>query len=149
MELVVMGWFILTLTDSPFLVGAIAAARMSLNVMALFAGALADRIPRHRILSTVEFMLSASSAVMLLLVFSGRLETWHIFVIAVVGGMMGVFQMPSSKALVADTLPEDRLGNGAAFNTLGRTIAMLIGPLVGGLLFKSFGPKGSYMAVAS
>ena len=65
MELVVMGWFILTLTDSPFLVGAIAAARMSLNVMALFAGALADRIPRHRILSTVEFMLSASSAVRL------------------------------------------------------------------------------------
>ena len=149
MELVVMGWFILTLTDSPFLVGAIAAARMSLNVMALFAGALADRIPRHRILSTVEFMLSATSAEMLLLVFSGRLETWHIFVIAVVGGMMGVFQMPSSQALVADTLPEDRLGNGAAFNTLGRTIAMLVGPLVGGILFKSFGPKGSYMAVAS
>ena len=42
MEMVVLGWFVLTLTDSPFLVGAISAARMSLNIMALFAGAVAD-----------------------------------------------------------------------------------------------------------
>ena len=57
--------------------------------------------------------------------------------------------MPSSQALVADTLPEDRIANGAAFNTLGRNIAMLIGPLVGGVLFKGFGPEGSFIAIAA
>ncbi|HCP22703.1 MAG TPA: hypothetical protein DIT90_01105, partial [Dehalococcoidia bacterium] len=55
MEAVVLGWFVLTLTDSPFLVGAISAARMALNVLALFAGAVADRVPRHRLLAGVEF----------------------------------------------------------------------------------------------
>ena len=57
--------------------------------------------------------------------------------------------MPAAQSLVADTLPEDRIGNGAAFNTLGRNIAMLIGPLVGGFLFKSFGPQGAFIAIAS
>ena len=147
MEMVVLGWYILTLTDSPFLVGAISAARMSLNIMALFAGAIADRVPRHRILATVEFIMAAFAVVMLALILSGRLETWHIFVLAVAMGLMGVFQMPSAQSLVADTLPPDRIGNGAALNTLGRTIAMLIGPLGGGILFHSFGARGAYTAI--
>ena len=57
MEALVLGWFILTLTDSPFLVGAISAARMALNIMALFAGVIADRVPRHKILAAVEFLI--------------------------------------------------------------------------------------------
>ena len=149
MEAVVLGWFILTLTDSPFLVGAISAARMSLNILALFAGAVADRAPRHKILASVNFMMAAFAAVMLILILSGRLETWHIFMIAVIAGMVRVFQMPSAQSLVADTLPQDRIANGAAFNTLGRNIAMLIGPLAGGILFKSFGPKGAFTAIAA
>ena len=47
MEAAVLGWYVLTETDSPFLVGSISAARMSLNLMALFAGAIVDRLPRH------------------------------------------------------------------------------------------------------
>lgn len=149
MEAVVLGWFILTLTDSPFLVGVISAARMSLNIMALFAGAVADRVPRHQILAVVEFLMAAFAVLMLVLILSGRLETWHIFAVAVVAGMVRVFQMPAAQSLVADTLPQDRIGNGAAFNNLGRNIAMLIGPLVGGILFNSFGAKGAYVAIAT
>jgi len=148
MEAVVLGWFILTLTDSPFLVGAISAARMSLNILALFAGAVADRVPRHRILAAVEFIMAAFAGAMILLIISGLLETWHIFLMAVIAGMVRVFQMPAAQSLVADTLPQDRIANGAAFNTLGRNIAMLIGPLVGGILFNSFGPKGAFTAIA-
>ncbi len=149
MEAVVLAWFILTLTDSPFLVGAISAARMSLNIMALFAGAIADRVPRHKILAIVEFLMAGFAAVMFVLIVSGRLEMWHIFTIAVIAGMVRVFQMPAAQALVADTLPQDRIANGAAFNNLGRNIAMLIGPLVGGILFHNFGPKGAFTAIAA
>jgi len=149
MEMVVIGWFVLTLTDSPFLVGAISAARMSLNILALFAGAVADRVPKQRVLATVEFLMAAFAGIMILLIMIGFLETWHIFFLAITAGMVRVFEMPSSQALVADTLPEDRIANGAAFNTLGRNIAMLIGPLVGGVLFKGFGPEGSFIAIAA
>ena len=149
MEAVVLGWYILTLTDSPFLVGLISATRMSLNILALFAGAIADRVPRQRLLATVEFVMAFLGVMMLLLILSGRLEVWHIFVIAMFAGMVRVFLMPSSQSMVADILPRDRIGNGAAISTVGMNLAMLIGPLVGGLLFNSFGPKGAYMAIAS
>ena len=149
MEAVVLGWFILTLTDSPFLVGAISAARMALNIMALFAGAIADRVPRHKLLAAVEFFMAGFAGIMLALILSGRLETWHIFAIAVIAGMVRVFQMPAAQAMVADTLPQERINNGAAFNNLGRNIAILIGPLVGGVLFHSYGAKGAFIAIAA
>lgn len=149
MEAVALGWFILTLTDSPFLVGLISAARMSLNIFALFAGAISDRLPRHRLLAAVEFTMAFLGLVMLLLIISGLLEVWHIFLIATVAGMVRVFQMPTAQSLIADTLPPDRIGNGVAFNVVGMNIAMLVGPLVGGVLFKSFGPEGAFTAIAT
>ena len=149
MEMLVMGWFVLTMTDSPFLVGAISAARMSLNLLALFAGAVADRVPNQRGVATEEFLMAGFAALMIILILSGLLETWHIFLLTMTAGMVRVFEMPSSQALVAETLPQDRISNGAAFNTLGRNIAMLIGPLVGGILFKGFGPGVAFGAIAA
>ena len=149
MEVLVMGWFVLTMTDSPFLVGVVSAARMSLNLLALLAGAVADRVPKQRVLATVEFLMAGFAALMILLILTGLLETWHIFLLTMTAGMVRVFEMPSSEALVADTLPQDRIANGAAFNTLGRNIALLIGPLVGGVLFKGFGPGVAFGAIAA
>ena len=149
MESAVLGWFVLTLTDSPFLVGAIAAARMALNFLALFAGAIADRLPRNVLLTTVEFAMGAMGILMLTLILTGWLEVWHIFAITMFMGMIRLFQMPTAQSLIADTLPAERVGNGAAFNTVAMNIAMLTGPVVGGLLFKAYGPQGSYIAIAS
>jgi predicted MFS family arabinose efflux permease len=149
MEAVVLGWLILTLTGSPFLVGLISAARMGLNFLALFAGAIVDRLPRHRVLAVVEFIMASLGLLMLVLIISGRLEVWHIFAITVVAGMVRIFQMPAAQSLVADTLPQERIGNGAAFTTVGMNLAMIIGPLVGGVLYKAFGPKGAYIVIGS
>ncbi len=149
MESAVLGWFVLTLTDSPFLVGSIAAARMALNFLALFAGALADRLPRNILLSTVEFIMGSLGILMLVLILTGLLEVWHIFAITLVMGVVRLCQMPVAQSLVADTLPPERVGHGAAFNTVAMNIAMLCGPVIGGILFKEFGPQGAYIAIAS
>lgn len=149
MEAVVLGWFILDLTGSPFLVGLISAARMGLNFLALFAGAIVDRLPRHRVLAAVEFTMASLGLLMLILITNGLLEVWHIFAITVSAGMVRIFQMPAAQSLVADTLPQERIGNGAAFTTVGMNLAMIAGPLVGGLLFKGFGPWGAYIVIAS
>ena len=148
MEAVVLGWYILAVTESPVLVGLISAARMSLNVFALFAGAVADRVPRNKLLAVVEFTMAFLAILMLGLIVTGILQMWHIFFIAVVTGMVRVFQIPSAQSLVADTLPQDRIPNGAAFNTLGRNIAMVAGPLLGGILYKKTGPQGAFVAIA-
>ena len=148
MESAVLGWFVLTLTDSPFLVGAIAAARMALNFLALFTGAIADRLPRNRLLASVEFIMGAMGALMLALILTDTLEVWHIFAITLVMGVVRLCQMPVAQSLVGDTLPPERLGHGAAFNTVAMNIAMLCGPVIGGYLFKGLGAQGAYTAIA-
>ena len=149
MESAVLGWFVLSLTDSPFLVGSIAAARMALNFLALFAGAIADRLPRNLLLVSVEFIMGLMGILMLALILTGLLEVWHIFAITLFMGVVRLFQMPVAQSLVADTLPRERVNNGAAFNTVAMNIAMLCGPVIGGLLYKGFGPQGAYLAIAS
>ena len=149
MESAVLGWFVLSLTDSPFLVGSIAAARMALNFLALFAGAIADRLPRNLLLMSVEFVMGIMGILMLALILTDLLEVWHIFAITLFMGVVRLFQMPVAQSLVGDTLPRERVNNGAAFNTVAMNIAMLCGPVIGGLLYKGFGPQGAYLAIAS
>ena len=86
METVALGWLVLIRTGSPVLVGLIAKARKALSFLALFSGAIADRVPRHRLVAAVMFTISLLSLAMLTLLQSGRLEVWHIRFDVVAGG---------------------------------------------------------------
>ncbi|HLF05220.1 MAG TPA: MFS transporter, partial [Dehalococcoidia bacterium] len=147
MEVLVLGWYVLTLTDSPFLVGLVAAARNGLNFLALFAGAIADRVNRQSLLTAVEFIMASLGLIMLGLILSGRLEVWHIIVVTLVNGLVRMFQNPSAQSLVADTLAPDRIGNGAALTSMGMNLATIVGPLAGGILFQAYGAEGAYAAI--
>ena len=149
MEQVVLGWYVLTLTDSPFLVGLVGSARMALNFLALFTGAIADRVPRQRLLAAVEFSLAVLGTGMLVLIVTDRLEVWHIYVITLLGGVIRLFQMPAAQSMVADTLSEDRISNGAALTNMGRNLTTVVGPLIGGILFQRLGPEGAFLVVAT
>ncbi len=147
MEVLALGWYVLNLTDSPFLVGLVAAARMALNFLALFAGAIADRVSRQALLTAVEYLMAALTLVMLGLILSGLLEVWHIFALTLVTGLVRMFQTPAAQSLVADTLPRERIANGAALNSMGMNLATVVGPLVGGVLFQAYGVQGAYAAI--
>ena len=148
MEAVALGWLVLIRTDSPFLVGLIASARMALNFLALFSGAIADRVPRHRLVAAVMFAMFLLNLVMFTLLQSGRLETWHIFALVLAGGLIRLFQMPASQSMVADILPAERIPNGAALTTMGMNLNTVVGPLVGGFLFQAVGANGVYAVIA-
>ena len=148
MEALVLAWYILEVTGSPFLVGLIASARMGVNFLALFSGAIADRLPRHRLLAVVELILTGLGISVLLLMLSGILEVWHLFAITLGAGLVRIFQMPSAQALIGDTLPPDKISNGAALSSMAQNLSTILGPFVGGLLYKTWGPEGGYTAVA-
>ncbi len=148
MEALALGWFVLQLTDSPFLVGLIASARMGLNFLALFAGAIVDRLPRHRLLAAIELVMTVLGLLVLALLLTGQLEAWHLFAVTLSAGLVRIFQMPSAQALVGDTLPEDKISNGAALTSMGQNISTILGPLLGGLLYQKYGPAGAYSVIS-
>jgi len=147
MEGLVLSWYVLNLTNSPFLATLVPAARMALNFLALFSGAIADRASRQRVLATVEFAMTTLGLGMLVLIMSGFLEIWHIFAITLVGGLVRIFQMPAAQSLVADTLPDNRVANGTALTIMGRNLSTILGPLIGGVFFQIGGPSGAYTVI--
>jgi len=148
METVVAAWFVLTLTDSPFLVGLAGSARLAANILALFAGAIADRLPRHLLLAAVGFIMSSLGLLMLVLLLTGLLEVWHIFAITFASGLARIFQMPSGQSMAADSVTEGRISNAVALINSGMNLNLIVGPLIGGVLFQAFGPEGAYATIA-
>ena len=149
METVVVVWYVLNLTDSPFLVGLTSAARLGFNFLALFAGATADIVPRRTLMIIVQAVLASLALLMLTLIVSGLIEVWHIFVVTLGAGLARIFQMPTIQSLAVDSVSTDRIPNAVALINAGSNIALVLGPILGGLLFDYFGPEGAYVLVAS
>ena len=137
MEALILGWYVLEFTGSPFLVGLIASARMGMNFLAMFSGAIADRLPRNRLLVVVELILTGLGVAVLLLLITGFLEVWHLFAIVMSAGLVRIFQMPTAQALIGDTLPSDKISNGAALSSMAQNLSTILGPFIGGILYKT------------
>jgi MFS family permease len=147
-EVLVLGWLVLVTTNSPLYLGLVTAARLGLNPMALFAGAIADRMPRQILLAAVEFVMGGLGLLMLTLILGGYLAVWHIFAITLTGGLARIFQMPAVQSLAADSVTQDKLANGVALTTMGMNLTLIGGPLLGGILFEKVGPAGAYGMIA-
>lgn len=149
METIVVVWYVLNLTDSPFLVGLTATARLGFNFLALFAGATADIVPRRTLMIIVQSVLASLAFLMLILIVTGQIEVWHIFIITLGGGLARIFQMPTAQSLAVDSVVPARIPNAVALISAAMNIALVIGPILGGVLFEAFGPEGAYVLVAS
>jgi MFS family permease len=147
-ETLVLGWFVLELTGSPFLVGLAFGSRIVFNLLAVFAGAIADRVRRQLILSLVGLVLAVLATTMAALIYTGAIQIWQIFAITLLGGLTRTFQMPAAQSLAADAVPRERIANGVALTHMTMDVSNIAGPLLGGLLIAAYGPAGAYALIA-
>ena len=149
METVVVVWYVLNQTDSPLLAGLTATARMGFNFLALFAGATADIVPRKTLLVMAQSAMAILAILMLVLIVTGWIEVWHIFGITMAAGLARIFQRPTAQSLGVDSVDQERIPNGVALLNAATNFALVVGPLLGGVLFDMFGPEGAYAMVAA
>ena len=147
MEAVVLAWYVLTLTDSPLLVGFVTTSRQAATLFGAFTGAIADRLSRRGIVISAQAFMALLAFVMTLLVISGSIETWHIFLATAMTGLARIFDMPARQALVADSVPVENISNAVALNNSGRNLMQIAAPVTGGVLFSVVGPAGSYLVL--
>ncbi len=148
MELLVLGYLVLGLTDSPFQVGLIA---VFLNVprpfFSLFAGLVADRLDRRRVLIGVHATYFVISAVLLVLLIMGAVEPWHVFLAILLQGSARVLDDPSRRTAIFDLAGRERLASAMSLETINNNSGKIAGPLIGGVLIASTGFVGSYAAI--
>jgi MFS family permease len=147
-DLVVVGWLTLELTDSPLMVGIVAAAKMVGYLAAPFMGVVADRMDRRLLLLLAAGANLVASAAMLVLLVSGWLVRWHVIGLALVSGLTWALDNPTRNAFVPDLVDGEDLTNAIALNALAIEITVVVGPALGGLLIPVLGMGGAYGLIA-
>ncbi|MCZ6538226.1 MAG: MFS transporter [Chloroflexi bacterium] len=147
METLILGWYILVATDSPFLVGVLGALRFSGTLTAPMVGVIADRMSRKVMLLLLRTGAGLSAVALLLLAAFDVLEPWHVFVIAGVGGFFRPADNVLRQALIADTVPRDMLMNASGLARTTQDSARIVGALLGAALLSQLGLGWAYVGV--
>jgi MFS family permease len=129
-------WLVLQLTKSAWALGVVGALQfLPVMIFALFGGALADRIPKRRVILFTQSFSLVQAAALWLLIATGTVQLWHIFVLAILLGLTNAIDMPTRQAFVAEMTGREDLPNAIALNSSVFNLARIVGPGLGGLLF--------------
>ena len=105
-------------------------------------GLLADRFDRRKLLAISDCGQAAGTLVMAVLLFTGRLEVWHIYVATVSGAVFNCFRWPAFNAMLPSIAPKQHLMRINGLVSAGEAATMIASPLLAGLLVASIGLAG-------
>ena len=114
-------------------------------LLAPWAGMIADRYPKRRILAITQTSLALSSLALGLLVVSGSAQLWMVYGIALFTGVATAVDNPARQTFVSEMVPRDRLANAVSLNSASFNAGRLIGPGVAGLTIAAFGTGWTLM----
>lgn len=103
------------------------------------AGALVDRFPRRWMMILSDTGAGLSSLVIFILLLSGNLEIWHIYVANFFSSLFNTFQWPAHSAATTMLVPQEHLGRAGGMVQIGEAIAQLLSPAIAGVLFVTAG----------
>lgn len=134
MQTTAQAWLVLELTSSPFALGLVTMLQfLPITVFTLFGGVLADRLPKRKMLMITQSLALLQASLMGLLVITGVIELWHIYVLALMLGTINALDGPVRQAFVVELVGRDQLTNAVALNSSIFNMARIIGPAVAGM----------------
>ncbi len=139
---VAQDWLVLTVltANSARDLGYITALQfLPFLLLAPWAGSLADRFPKRRILLVTQSVLALDSLALGLLVVTGAAQLWHVYALAFLMGVATALDNPARQAFVSEMVPKDKVPNAVALNSASFNGGRLIGPGVAGLVIAWWG----------
>jgi MFS family permease len=140
LTLVAQTLLVLKLTDSGYALGALAAAQFGpILLVGAFAGLVADRSDKRRLLMIVQALAMAQSFCLAALGFMSNPPLLAIYAVAVFSGIATAFDNPARRSFVVELVPEERIPNAVSLNSALMTGSRIIGPALAGLLVTTVG----------
>lgn len=141
------GWLMTSLAPSPTMVALVqAATTLPVFLLALPAGALADRVDRRRLMIVIQIGLGLVSLALGLLTAAGAIGPASLLALTFLGGVGAALVAPAWQSIVPELVPRPLLRPAVALNSLGVNISRAIGPALGGLLIAGLGTAAAYFA---
>ena len=141
MQQMAMSWLVYRLTHSALLLGMVAFLSQGPGfVIAPFAGIMADRFNRHKILILTQALSMAQALALAYLSFSGNIQVWQVLYLSVFMGIVTGVDIPVRQAFVVDMLDKpEYLSNAVSLNSSVFNGTRLIGPAIAGIAIASVG----------
>jgi MFS family permease len=149
MQSVAQAWLVYRLTGSALLLGAVGfASQIPVFLTAPIGGITADRTNRQRLIIATQTASMFLAAILAWLTLSGRVQVWHIFVLAASLGVVNAFDIPGRQSFLVDMVGKEDLMNAIALNSSMFNGARVIGPAVAGILVAKIGEGWCFAANA-
>ncbi|WP_372730012.1 MFS transporter [Nocardioides sp.] len=141
MQRVAQDWLVLQLTANSGTAIGITTGLQFLPFLLLspFAGVIADRMPKRRLLQLTNLGMAVPALVLGVLAVTGTAQTWHVYVLALVLGVAAAFDAPARQSFVSELVDADDLTNAVGLNSASFNAARIIGPAIAGVLIAVLG----------
>jgi len=145
MQRVAQDWLVLQLTHNSGSALGITTGLQFLPILLLspYAGLIADRFPKRRLLQVTQMMLAVPALILGVLAVTGVAQSWHVYVLAFIFGIGSAFDAPARQSFVSEIVGPDDLTNAVGLNSASFNLARMIGPALAGVLIAALGSGGS------
>ena len=148
MENLVLGWYILAETGSVLLLSLFWALQYLGTLLAPLFGMAGDRLGHRAILCAMRIVYAALALTMMGLAATRVLHPVHVFLIATASGLLRPSDQTMRNALIAETIPADRLMPAMGVSRTTQDSARIAGSLVGAGIFAAFGMAAVYLVIS-
>jgi MFS family permease len=140
MQTTAQAWLVLNLTGSPMSLGVVTMLQfLPVTLLALYGGVLADRLRKRRALLLTQSIATMQACFFGFLVATDVIQLWHIYILAMVQGLLNAIEAPTRQAFVVEMVGRDDLSNAVALNSMQFNAARIVGPSVAGLIIDRIG----------
>ena len=145
MDLIVLGWLVLELTDSPLLVALVGTFRLiPLGLLGPVAGSLGDRLPKKRMLIGAQCINLGVTVAFTIVLLLGEERVWLVYVIALLTGSAWAIDFPVRRAFIRDLLPGRVIVNAMAIDAASLLGSVMFGRWTAGVVLALSGPPAAY-----
>jgi len=140
LTLVAQALLVLKLTGNGFAVGLLTAFQFApVLLLGPWAGLVADRSDKRKLLMTVQVFAMAQSFALGALAFMDHPPVAALYVIALLGGVATAFDNPARRSFVVEMVDAEHVNNAVGLNSALMTGSRIIGPALAGLLISTVG----------
>src|SRR3989344_3342247 len=149
MQIVALGWLVLTLTGSGTQLGTILAFRFFPQLFGgPFGGFFADRFPKRNVLLVTQSASALLALTISVLVFTNTMTVWMLYAFALILGVINLFDNPTRQAFVHEMVGPEYLRNAVTLNSTVSNLALTVGPMIAGSVIAGIGIAACYLANA-
>ncbi|HUP16516.1 MAG TPA: MFS transporter [Acidimicrobiia bacterium] len=140
MTMIAQTLLLLDLTGSGVMLGILAACQFGpVLVLGAWAGAIADRVDKRRLLFMTQTGAMLQSFVFGLVVISDNVTVGRVLALAAVQGVLTAFDNPVRRSFVTEMVPTEHVANAVSLNSAIMTGSRVVGPALAGILIGAFG----------